>query len=366
MLSFIVAVCAALLAVLAIVFRKVYFAIPSKQLKRQAEGGDMVAARLWDAVGLGSALRVFLWLVIVFGSGLSILLLARIAPPVLGLIGVVILLWVAFSWLPNTRPGSIGIRLTADATPLIAWLVSTLQPALDMIYRLTHRKDVHVHTGVYVREDLLELIERQKSQDDNNLTIEELTIAANALQFGDKKVRNVMVPRKEIKAVNADDAISPVYLDELHKTGHSRFPVYEGKRDHIVGTLFLHDLTDIGSGKGVKGQVSAHMQPGVIYVHENDSLAQALHAFYFTKRQLFVVVDSFEAVVGIIALDDIMHALLGVPGEYDFDQHDSKPAVAAKHTKKPKEIHEVIDETTPEAKPEADPETSAVSPESEE
>lgn len=357
MIGYIVAICAALLAVLAIVFRKVYYVLPSKQLKRQAEAGDEVALRLWQAVGLGSSLRVFLWLIIGFGGALSIVIFSRLAPPILGLIGVVALLWVAFSWLPNTRPGSIAVRLTAGATPTVAWLVGTLQPVLDTMYRFTHRRDVHVHTGVYVREDLLDLLERQKSQDDNNLTIEELTVAANALQFGQKKVHNVLVPRKDVKSVDADDTISPIYLDELHKTGHNRFPVYEGKRDHIVGTLFLRNLTDIGSGKGVKGRVSVHMQPGVVYVHENDSLAQALHAFYFTKHQLFVVVDSFEAMVGIITLDDIMHALLGMPDEYDFDQHDSKPAVAAKHTKKPKLVDAVIDETAAEATG-ADPELS--------
>jgi CBS domain containing-hemolysin-like protein len=350
MLNFAIAVALALVVLLAVVAQRTYYALPSKELKRRAETGDAEAANLWRAVGYGPSLRAFLWVVIVMSAAACFVLLARIAPPLLGFVTVGLLLYVLFAWMPTARPHSLEARVTDMVTPGVAWLVSTLDPVLARIYSLVHRRpDGHLHTGVYIRQDLLALIEQQKSQADNQLSIEELDLAATALRFGDKKVRNLLVKRKKVQTVDAKADISPVFLNDLHQSGHSRFPVYDGEADNIVGTLYLHDLTAVGNGKGARGKVRTHMNAGVVYLHEADSLADALHAFYLTKKQLFVVINKFEEYVGIITIEDVLHALLGVPGEYEFDQHENRGAVAAKHVKKPKIVDDHIDETAAEA-----------------
>ena len=76
------------------------------------------------------------------------------------------------------------------------------------------------------------------------------------------------------------------------------------------------------------------MSDKVYYLHENDSLSTALHAFYTTNHPIFVVVNSFEEFVGIITVEGLLDQLLGhVPGE-DFDQYSDLAAVAARHTNK--------------------------------
>jgi CBS domain containing-hemolysin-like protein len=348
MFQFILAVVFAIIVLTAVTVKKTYYFLPGKEVKRQAEAGEMPAVLFWRAVAHGPSLRLFLWLVIGFSSALCFVLLGSIAPPVLAFIAVVLLLFIAFAWLPSSRLTGWSVRTTELLTPAVAWLVGTLDPVLRIVRGFfDRRRPGHVHTGVYIREDLLELIEKQKNQQDNHLTIEELDLASHALRFGDLKVKKVMTGRKKIHAVNAADSISPVFLDELHKIGASLFPVYEEDKNSIVGLLQLADLTDISKGKGTKGLVRTHMQRGVAYVHENDSLADALHAYYFTKKPMFVVVNKFEEYVGILTLDDILHQLLGTPGEYDFDRHEDRALVAAKHTKKQKPVEEVIDETEP-------------------
>jgi ankyrin repeat/SOCS box protein 13/metal transporter CNNM len=345
MFQFILAVLLAVLVLAAVTLKKAYYFLPAKELKRQADFGEMPATLFWRAVAYGSSLRLFLWLVIGMASATCFVLLGQVAPPVLALLAVGFFLLVAFAWLPGSRLTGITVRIAEMLTPPTAWLVRTLDPVLRTISaRLDHRKPNHLHTGVYIRQDLLELIERQKDQHDNHLTIEELDLAARALQFGELKVRKVMTGRKKIHAVDASDAISPVFLDELHKHGNVLFPVFEGKPDNIVGTLDLGDLTDISKGKGAKGTVRTHMKRGVVYVHESDSLADALHAYYQTKRTAFVVVNKFEEYVGILTLDDILHQLIGATGEYGFDQHEDITAVAVKHNKKPKPVEETIEE----------------------
>ncbi|MCA9325450.1 CBS domain-containing protein [Candidatus Saccharibacteria bacterium] len=346
MVSYVAAVALALLVCLAISWQKAYFFLPAKELKRQAEAGDPVAATLWRVVAYSRSLRVFLWLVIGFGSAGSFLLLSNVAPPVLALIAIVGLLWLMFAWLPYSRLHPWSVKTAATATPVIAWIVITFDPVFRRIASLANtRLSLSRHTGIFEREDLIELLEKQKAQTDSRLSLEELELATNALHFGDKTVRSAMTARGKVKAVSADEAISPVFLDELHKTGHDRFPVYKGKVNNFVGTLYLHRLTDVNEGKGAKGHVRDYMHTGVIYVHEKDSLAQALHAYYFSKFSLFIVVDKHQDYVGILTVDDILHTLLGKPGELEFVQFDSKSAVAAKRDKPDKPVQDMAEES---------------------
>ncbi len=346
MFNYLLAVLLAALVVVAVILQKTYTALPAKELKRRAESGGPVAARFWQAVAYGASLRTLLWVVILFSATLCFVLLARIAPPFLGFIAVALLLYVVFAWLPAGETSDIEARLTFMLTPAVVWLLGYLDPVLLRLYQFVHRRnDGHVHTGVYVREDMIELLEKQKSQTDNQLSIEELNIATSALKFGERKVREITVMRKKVVTVDAAADISPVFLDELHKSTHSRFPVYEGEPNNFVGVLYLSELTGVGSGKGVRGKVKSHMSPGVVYLHQSDTLADALHAFYLTKRQLFIVINKFEEYVGILTLEDVLQALLGEAHDYDFDQHEVRSAVAAKHTKKSKPVDDVIDET---------------------
>ncbi len=77
-----------------------------------------------------------------------------------------------------------------------------------------------------------------------------------------------------VKAVATDEPLGPVIMDELHASGFSRFPVFSGTPDAIVGTLYLRDLVQATHG----GTIAKLMKPGVAYIHEDQSLHDALQA----------------------------------------------------------------------------------------
>src|SRR5581483_2623701 len=126
------------------------------------------------------------------------------------------------------------------STPTLK-LVSFLQPVLSRFAKLLAKmQPIRIHTGLYDKEDLLELINNQNRQIDNRIPEEALKIAFGALTFGDKPVREIMTPRREIKLVAATDTVGPMLMDELHKSGFSRYPVVEAPTKEanpkIVGT----------------------------------------------------------------------------------------------------------------------------------
>jgi Mg2+/Co2+ transporter CorB len=94
------------------------------------------------------------------------------------------------------------------------------------------------------------------------------------------------------------------------------------------------------------GRVKDVMHSTVYYVHEDDDLGEALHAFFVTNFPLFVVVNSFEEFTGTVSVENILQQLLGhVPGS-DFDQYADIKAVAKRHKRESKpEPADKTDET---------------------
>jgi CBS domain containing-hemolysin-like protein len=322
-----------LLALLGVVIRKTYYYLPARELKRRAEKHDAAAMQLYRAVAYGNSLRGLLWLYIGLTSAVSLVLLARSLPVWLSLLIVGPLLWIAFSMLPASRTTSFGLRLTRLVTPLVAWLLNYLHPLLSRSTAVVERRyTTQDHTGLYERADFLELIKRQHHQPDSRLTNEELEIITRTLQFDDHRVRDVMTPRKRIKILMADDTIGPILIDEVHKSGQPYALVRESAKGAFVGTLLFNQL-NIGS----TGKVRDTMEATVYYLHENDSLGQALHAFFVTNQPLFVVIDNLEDFIGVLTIADVLRQLLGhIPGD-DFDQYADPTVVAARHTKPKKD-----------------------------
>lgn len=325
MITLVVGGLLALLTLLGISLQKTYSHIPFKELKRRARGGDDFANLLYKAVSQGISLRLFLWLIIGLSSAGFIVVLTRIVPDWLAWLGGIILLWVGFVWLPNSRVTFMGRRVARVLTPPIAWLLNYIAPVLNFIGEKLHRfRHLQVHTGLYQKEDLLALINQQLEQEDNRISKDELKIAAGALTFGDKLIRNIMTPRRMVNFVSTTDSVGPILMNELHDSGHSRFPVYQDTQENIIGTLYLHDLLTAQEG----GRVRDIMKKDVYYVHEGQSLDKALQAFLKTKHHLFIVVNSFEEMVGIVTIEDILEQIIGRPIIDEFDKYDDMRAVA--------------------------------------
>jgi CBS domain containing-hemolysin-like protein len=327
MISFIIAILLLGLALGGVAVRKTYYQLPLPELKRRALRHDKVAEQLYQAAAYEGSLRGLLWLFIAGTSAAGFILLARQAPIWLSLIVVIVLLWAAFSWLPASRVSSFGARATATLTPFITWLLSYLHPIIIRIVGVVSKRySAPAHTGLFERDDLMRLLEQQQGQVDSRLSIEELDIVRHVLSFPDHVVRDVLTPRGDIRTVHANETVGPILIDELHQTGLEHVLVQDSPNAEIVGTLAIHEL-----GLHSSGRVRDIMDPTVYYVHESDSLSEALHAFFVTNHPLFIVTNSFEEYVGIITVQSILRQLLGhVPGD-DFDRYSDLQAVANRH-----------------------------------
>jgi CBS domain containing-hemolysin-like protein len=328
----------AILTLLTVSLQKTYQYVPQKELKRRSREGDEFAKLLYRAVGYGYSLEVVLWGLIGLSAAGFFLITARVWPAWFALIASAILIWLGFFWVPTGRITKLGMRLAAWLAPALSWLLNYLHPVLDrLVTFVKKRRPVHFHTGLYTKEDLLELLELQQVQADSRIEQSELDVARNALTFGDKIVRDILTPRRVVKTVNVEESVGPVLMTELHESGFSRFPVFEGENDNIIGTLYLRDITRAKTGGKVRGLVRPN---DVCYVHEEQPLTEVLQAILKTRRHLMIVVNGFEEYVGVITIEDVLEQILGKPIMDEFDQYEDMRAVAAKMAAKDHKGHQ--------------------------
>ena len=209
------------------------------------------------------------------------------------------------------------------ALPFLEKVVDALRP---LFVWLRDRDLVTEDISLNSQAELLELIHR--SPGIMNKDEQQRLIAS--LAFDAKSVHEVMTPRSMIEAIPAGETLGPLVMDELYKTGHSRFPVYDGDLDHIVGMIYLHDLLDLKSGNK---SAEKTMQKKVHYIREDRDLSHALHGFLSTHHHLFVVVNEYRETVGLLSLEDVVETLIGKKIVDEFDAFDDLRAVAEHNPK---------------------------------
>lgn len=311
---------------------KVYHSVPVLELKRRARQGDKKAGRLYKVAAYEAALDLIVWLAAV-ASGTALLIWSARTNWWLAAIVMVAGAWLAV-WGKFSAGGWAGSAAALFAVPHSRFL-SLVQPVLGRIAGvMPPGRMVSIHTGLYEKKDLLDFLSRQNKQIDNRIPPADLQIARNSLTFGDKIVTSIMTPRRAVKFVQANDSVGPVLIDELHKTGFSRFPVVKDSArsasPQIIGTLYLNNLI----GYDGSGKVKDLMKRDVYFINEDSTLRQALSAFLKTHHHLLIVVNSFEEMAGVLSLEDVLEQILGKQIVDEFDAYENLRAVASMAARK--------------------------------
>lgn len=173
------------------------------------------------------------------------------------------------------------------------------------------------------KDELLEMIK----QSGDALEPHEKELVVNSLQFDTMRIKNIMTPRSVVDTISKDEVLGPLVLNDLYKTGHSRFPVIDTDIDHIVGILYVRDLLVVSGSKNSK-KVSHVMDEEVCFIREDQNLARALRAFIKTEKLLFVVVNEYRETVGVVTLEDVIEALIGQKINDEFEHYTDLRAVA--------------------------------------
>jgi len=165
-------------------------------------------------------------------------------------------------------------------------------------------------------EDLRQMAE--VAVDEQQIEEEEKEMIHSIFEFGDTVVREVMVPRPDMVAVEATAKLKQV-LTLMLKHGYSRMPVYDKSIDNIVGIVYAKDvMRRLHNGRTRKEPTAGSISRDALFVPESKKIAELLREMQQKKTHMAIVVDEFGDVAGLVTMEDLLEEIVGeIADEYD-------------------------------------------------
>jgi len=149
---------------------------------------------------------------------------------------------------------------------------------------------------------------------------EESEMIRNVLEFGDVTAGQVMVPRTQVTAFPVDLEFEEV-LQRIAESAHSRYPVYRGTVDNVIGLLYAKDLLRAAASGEAKGKtLEGLLRTPIAFVPESQSASSVLKDMRAGRHHMAIVIDEFGGMSGLLTLEDLLEQIVG-----DIrDEHDSE------------------------------------------
>ena len=174
-----------------------------------------------------------------------------------------------------------------------------------------------IHPGP---ESTAELTETLAAAEENNIIgAESRVMLEGVIRMADMTAGEVMVPATRMDLVNIGDPYD-VLMHGVINTAHSRFPVYDGERENIIGILMAKDLLKLQRAPELN--IRALLRPAV-FVPETKGLNDLLREFQGNRNHLAIVIDEFGRVAGLITIEDVLEQIVGeIEDEFDIAEDE--------------------------------------------
>jgi putative hemolysin len=192
-------------------------------------------------------------------------------------------------------------------------LVWILQKSANAIARLFGVQPAPAGMTMHTEEDI-RLIVAQTEE----IEQAEEEMLYKVFDFADKEAHDVMVPRPEVVALSVDLPPQET-LAAVIDSPYTRYPVYRGSLDDVIGILHVRDLFGALYDQGIENVVIEEIVRPSYVVPETKDLASLLGEFRRQNQHMALVVDEYGAVQGIVTLEDLLEEIVGeIEDEYDL------------------------------------------------
>jgi putative hemolysin len=255
---------------------------------------------------------------------LAVNLIGPLGPAVAaGVVTLVVFIWAEM--VPKTIAVNNPERVALVVVRPVIWLTRVLYPLAFVFIRIANFF-VTLFGGTVTRRPFVteEEIKMMVSvgADEAAIEEEEKEMIHSIFEFSDTLVREVMVPRPDMKVVNSNASIEEV-LEQIIKAGHSRIPVYSESIDNVVGLIYAKDLlVYVNRARPAKGEVVLQkMMRPAYFVPETKRVSELLKEMQQKKTHMAVVLDEYGGTAGLVTIEDLLEEIVGeIFDEYDLEE----------------------------------------------
>jgi magnesium and cobalt transporter len=171
------------------------------------------------------------------------------------------------------------------------------------------------------REQLLAMLHHAHERE--LLDADALSMIEGVMQVSELSARDIMVPRSQIDMIDIREKAEDL-IPFVIETAHSRFPVIEDDRDHVIGILLAKDLLRHAGHDGAHdaAEIRKMLRPA-FFIPESKRLNVLLRDFRANRNHVAIVVDEYGGVAGLVTIEDVLEQIVGdIEDEFDFDEDD--------------------------------------------
>ena len=231
---------------------------------------------------------------------------------------------IACEITPKTLALQRAERVALRLAPLVAGATLVMRPVVYVLTAVTRlilrllggKAEVR---GPFVTEEELKMLVTV-GEEEGVIEEEEREMIHGIFEMGDMSVREVMVPRTDLVAIEVNEPVEKA-VDLVTKHGHTRIPVYEGDLDHIVGVLYAKDLLRAVVRGEKKSLREIARKP--YFTPESNKVQDVLRDLRKNRVHMAIVVDEYGGTAGAVTIEDILEEIVGpIHDEYDIGEED--------------------------------------------
>jgi len=206
------------------------------------------------------------------------------------------------------------------AGPLIVFTIATnpfiwvLNGAANLTLRAMGLRRPTEHDSVHSPEEIRMLVEQ--SHKAGRLDRDDARLLAGVFEFSEKNAREVMTPRTDMVALPAGASLADA-ADRIAAAGRSRYPVFRGSLDDIIGIVHAKDVLAGLRAAGEPAPLASLMRP-VHFVPASREVEDVLADMKLRKAHMVIVLDEFGGTAGLVTMEDLLEEIVGqIEDEYD-------------------------------------------------
>ena len=243
----------------------------------------VVAIQIFGENGLGIAVGIMTFLIIIFGEV-----------------------------TPKTYCNANATKISLRCSGILMTFSYVFYPAVWVLEKIT-RAIIKITGSDYLppaltEEEIKGIIEQ--GHKDKALEKDERDLVKGALEFDDRVIRSVMKPRPKMFTLHSDMSLIDS-ADLIHQSGHSRIPIYGKDQDDIVGILHVRDVLMHLKDTDLQTRKLKEFVREPIYVSQEKRMSSLLKEMQAKNTHMAIVVDEFGGVEGLVTMEDLIEEIVG-------------------------------------------------------
>ena len=223
---------------------------------------------------------------------------------------------ILMQFVPSLLLAGVRGNWIAPFVPAIRvfmWIIWPVQVILELLVSVLHLSEEEQPEEEIEQQSIEAFVDA--AAEEGIIEHDEARLIEQVIEFGDKRVRDLMTPRPDVVAIRTGATLEEL-SDLIVQTKFSRIPVYEKSLDDIVGVVMTRDILEVPDRDAANRTVRELMRPA-LFIPETKLGSDLLKEMQRKNQQMAIVIDEYGLMAGVVTVEDLIEEIVGDLGEED-------------------------------------------------